>query len=355
MDGAYRPAVSAVATGMGTRNPSQAFVERLQRWAAERHPQQHPFELLLRTGLLRAEDLRCWAAAWYYYLSRTPISDALIVAKSTDPHFRRKWLQRIVGADGLEERHAGNACTGTLESFSELAAALGVGLEELHEQVYVPDVVRRTCDEYVEWVRGVELLPAVASCLPECFASGAARERIEAWQRHYSASARQAQAHFEASSRRTTVHARHALHFVTEQATTQGRQEECMDAFRHKCAMLWLLLDAVYIARRRHLQPTLTRKATICPARAASDQRGTSAILLLPERALRLNETAHRLVLRCDGKKTLTRLTREIAHEYGETEETIELDVATFLAELERRRALEFRGTELEWQAPLQV
>ena len=59
---------------------------------------KHPFHLRMHEGKLTRGQLQAWALNRYYYQSRIPIKDAVILSRSDDPEFRRAWRKRIVGS-----------------------------------------------------------------------------------------------------------------------------------------------------------------------------------------------------------------------------------------------------------------
>ncbi len=85
---------------MTGRPSDEAFEERLRRIGAERYHHRHPFNLRMHDGSLRKEEIRTWVANRYYYQTRIPIKDGLILAKAREPDFRREWIQRIHDHDG---------------------------------------------------------------------------------------------------------------------------------------------------------------------------------------------------------------------------------------------------------------
>src|SRR5215208_4718926 len=85
------------------------FVERLRREGAKRYHDGHLFHVRMHEGKLDRADLQRWVENRYYYQTRIPINDALIVAKSDDPTFRRAWLRRIVDHDGSRDGEGGLA------------------------------------------------------------------------------------------------------------------------------------------------------------------------------------------------------------------------------------------------------
>src|SRR5258706_4579993 len=73
---------------------------RLMEIGEERYHHKHPFHLLMHDGLLTREQLQAWALNRYYYQSRIPIKDAIILSRSDDMEFRHAWRQRIIDHDG---------------------------------------------------------------------------------------------------------------------------------------------------------------------------------------------------------------------------------------------------------------
>ncbi len=77
----------------------EAFVNWLTREGRERYHDHHPFHGLMHAGQLTRLQLQQWVLNRYYYQTRIPIKDALILSKSEDSHFRRIWLHRIQDHD----------------------------------------------------------------------------------------------------------------------------------------------------------------------------------------------------------------------------------------------------------------
>src|ERR1043166_3530444 len=87
----------------------EAFLTRLTREGQSRYHAHHPFNQLMHEGRLTGSQLRQWVTNRYYYQTRIPIKDALIVSKSEDPAFRRMWMRRILDHDGSQEGEGGLA------------------------------------------------------------------------------------------------------------------------------------------------------------------------------------------------------------------------------------------------------
>jgi pyrroloquinoline quinone biosynthesis protein D len=66
-------------------------------------------------------------------------------------------------------------------------------------------------------------------------------------------------------------------------------------------------------------------------------------VLLMPERALRLNGPSLEIVERCDGKHTVQQIISEVQQIYSKAEpKKVESDILDYLARLHDQRALDF-------------
>jgi pyrroloquinoline quinone biosynthesis protein D len=66
-------------------------------------------------------------------------------------------------------------------------------------------------------------------------------------------------------------------------------------------------------------------------------------VLLMPERALRLNGPSLEIVERCDGKHTVQQIITELQQIYSKAEpKKIETDILDYLARLHDQRAIDF-------------
>src|SRR5450432_1384757 len=118
----------------------------------------------MHEGKLTREQLQQWVLNRYYYQTRIPIKDALILSKSEDPAFRRGWIRRIHDHDGDVDGEGG------LADWLRLAEAVGLDAGEVRSCRLVHPGVRFACDTYVTLVRDSSLVVAVASSLTEVFA-----------------------------------------------------------------------------------------------------------------------------------------------------------------------------------------
>jgi pyrroloquinoline quinone biosynthesis protein D len=66
-------------------------------------------------------------------------------------------------------------------------------------------------------------------------------------------------------------------------------------------------------------------------------------VLLMPERALRLNGPSLEIVQRCDGKHTVQQIISDLQQIYSKAEpKKVETDILDYLARLHDQRALDF-------------
>lgn len=216
-----------------------AFVERLRTEGASRYHDKHPFNVRMHAGALSKEELQRWVINRYYYQTRIPVKDALLLSKSDDPAFRRAWIRRIGDHDGTKEGEGG------LAEWLLLSRAVGLDEAEVRSCARVLPAVRYACDAYVALVRERSLLEAVASSLTEHFAPDIMRTRVAAWEKHYPWVDVAALAYFRSRVPRATRDAQEALAFVVEHAKTRAVQEACVRALVDKCRILWAMLDAI--------------------------------------------------------------------------------------------------------------
>jgi coenzyme PQQ biosynthesis protein PqqD len=74
--------------------------------------------------------------------------------------------------------------------------------------------------------------------------------------------------------------------------------------------------------------------------RLQMDSATGKSVLLFPEGILELNETAHEILARCDGR-TLNEIVRALAEEYDSEVAALAADVRDTLADLQRRKLIE--------------
>ncbi len=90
----------------------------------------------------------------------------------------------------------------------------------------------------------------------------------------------------------------------------------------------------------------MTAEGNSRPRLAAGCRMGESnnqRVLLMPERALRLNGPSLEIVSRCDGQHTVAQIIAELQQIYSKAEpHKVEQDILGYLALLQKERALDF-------------
>jgi len=222
--------------------PAEAFVEWLRREGETRYHDHHRYHALMHDGKLTQLQLQQWVLNRYYYQTRVPIKDAIILSKSEDPVFRRMWIRRIHDHDGTDEG------TGGLELWLRLADGVGLDRAEVASCRSVLPGVKFACDGYVDLVRERSLVEAVASSLTEFFAPDLMTRRVAAWERHYPWVSREVLEYFRSRVPRARRDSQEAMDFVIRHATTDELQARCVAALIRKTEILWHLLDCLYAA-----------------------------------------------------------------------------------------------------------
>ena len=221
---------------------ADAFIARLKDEGERRYHDHHPFHHRMHAGKLSRAQIQGWVINRYYYQTRIPIKDAVILSKSEDPSWRRQWMRRIVDHDGEKEGEGG------LALWLRLAHGVGLDPEEVRSLSRVLPAVRFACDAYVSLVRERSLVEAVASSLTEFFSPDIMSKRILAWETHYPWVEEETLGYFRSRVPRAKRDSAEAIEFVVRHATTRELQEKCVAALITKCQILWALLDAVTLA-----------------------------------------------------------------------------------------------------------
>jgi pyrroloquinoline-quinone synthase len=302
---------------------AKAFEAALREIGEQRYHHRHPFNLRMHAGTLTPEEIQTWVANRYYYQTRIPKKDGLILAKAQDAEFRRSWISRIQDHDGARPGEGGLALW--------LALAEAVGLERARVES-LRDVlpgVRRACDAYVELVASSDLLTSVAASLTELFAGDIMSVRIAAFEQHYGWVKREGLAYFRSRTTQAPADAAFGLDFVLREATTRADQSRCEAALLRKCEILWSLLDAVEAACAR---PRLSPHAL-----ARLDD--AEPMIVLPERALKLTGSGREIVALCDGRRSALEIAEAMRARHPEAPSAWD-DAHAFLDSMLREGAL---------------
>ena len=212
--------------------PRDAFVDWLKREGASRYHDHHRYHVLMHEGKLTKLQLQQWVLNRYYYQTRIPIKDAIIVSKSDDPAFRRMWIHRVRDHDGEKEGEGG------LSLWLRLADGVGLDSEEVASCRSVLPGVRFACDNYVQFVQERSLLEAVASSLTEAFAPDIMSRRILAWETHYPWVSPDMLGYFRARVTRARHDSEEAIDWIAARATTYDLQAKCVGALIRKTEIL---------------------------------------------------------------------------------------------------------------------
>jgi pyrroloquinoline quinone biosynthesis protein D len=86
----------------------------------------------------------------------------------------------------------------------------------------------------------------------------------------------------------------------------------------------------------------LARPSLAKGVRLQSNSTTGKNVLLYPEGIVELNETAHEILSRCDGR-TLGEIICELAEEYEADSAALGADVRESLADLQQRKLIEFK------------
>ncbi|MEO6939781.1 MAG: pyrroloquinoline-quinone synthase PqqC [Candidatus Kapaibacterium sp.] len=207
----------------------------------ERYHHRHPFHLLMHEGKLTRGQLQAWALNRYYYQSRIPLKDAIILSRSLDPNFRRTWRERVIRHDGVTDATGGIAC------WIELAEATGLERQRVVNEQEVLPQIRYALHAYLDLVREGTMIEAVASSLTELFSGALISLRIEKLRTHYPWLAH-GLSYFEKRITETPDEAKFAFDWVVANAQTREQQDQACNALRAKCDLLWAQLDAIYFA-----------------------------------------------------------------------------------------------------------
>jgi pyrroloquinoline-quinone synthase len=239
-------AVHVVDTTSGSRLLSAKELEaRLREVGKDRYHHQHPFHAMMHEGQLSRGQLQAWALNRYYYQSRIPMKDAIILSRSDDPDFRRAWRKRVVDHDG-DSAHGGG-----LARWIKLAESTGLDRQRVRS---CHEVLPATCyavNAYLDLVKNRSFLEAVASSLTELLSGELIALRVDRLRLHYPWLSSGLD-YFTARLDQAPEDARFALQWVTEHARRRAEQQSAISALQAKCDILWAQLDALYFA---YVQP----------------------------------------------------------------------------------------------------
>lgn len=83
-----------------------------------------------------------------------------------------------------------------------------------------------------------------------------------------------------------------------------------------------------------------TRPALARGTRLSTDKATGEPVLLFPEGAVHLSETAHAILSRCDGRTSLGAIIADLSADFAGEQEVLREDVVECLNELHRRKLI---------------
>src|SRR5579863_2916124 len=218
---------------------------QLQEVGRERYHHRHPFHLMMHEGRLNRGQLQAWALNRYYYQSRIPMKDAIILSRSEDRDFRVAWRKRIIDHDGDANTDGG------IERWLKLGEATGLSRDSVRRGEGVLPATRYAVDAYLDLVKNRTFLEAVASSLTELFSRDLIALRMDALRKHYPWLSGGLD-YFTARLDQAPEDARFAFDWVADNAHTRAEQDSAIAALTRKCDILWAQLDSLHFA---YVQP----------------------------------------------------------------------------------------------------
>jgi coenzyme PQQ biosynthesis protein C len=212
---------------------------QLRDIGARRYHNRHPFHAMLHNGRCTKAQVQAWALNRYYYQSMIPIKDASLIARASDPAFRREWRSRLVDHDGTREGEGGIA------RWLKLTDGLGLDRDYVVSTKGILPGTRFAVDAYVRFVRERTLLEAVASSLTELFSPNIIGERVRGMLSHYDFITQETLGYFDKRPPQAKRDSDFALGYVKRHAMTPEQQQAVLAALEFKCDILWAMLDAL--------------------------------------------------------------------------------------------------------------
>ena len=230
--------------------------QALRDIGAERYHNHHPFHKLLHSGKLNKGQIQAWVLNRYCYQAAIPIKDLSLMAKIEDREIRRKWRERV-------EDHDGNLKSdGGIVRWLKLTGSLGVDQDYVISREGALPATRFAVQAYVQFVREMPLLDAIASSLTELFSPQIIAERMAGMLENYDFIDEDTLAYFKPRLTQARRDVDFALAYVLKNARTEREQKAVCKALLFKCDVLWAQLDALYFA---YVSPGLTPPGCFIP------------------------------------------------------------------------------------------
>lgn len=96
-------------------------------------------------------------------------------------------------------------------------------------------------------------------------------------------------------------------------------------------------------------KPELSSRPLLAPGCRLNEPSQQPRVLLMPERALRLNGPSLEIVKRCDGQHTIQEIVSELQKAYSKSDpQKVEEDILGYLAQLHDQQVVEFTPYEAD-------
>jgi pyrroloquinoline-quinone synthase len=199
----------------------------------------HPFNVMLNSGHAQPEQIRGWVANRFYYQISIPLKDAAILSNCPDRAVRRRWMQRILDHDGYGDDAGG------IESWLQLAEAVGLARERVECLTDVLPGVRFAVDAYVNFARRAPWQEAVCSSLTELFAPEIHTQRLANWPQTYPWIERSGLHYFQSRVSGARRDLAHGLALTLDWFRTRAQQQRALDVLQFKLDVLWCMNDVM--------------------------------------------------------------------------------------------------------------
>ena len=177
-------------------------------------------------------------------------------------------------------------------------------------------------------------LDAISGSLTDLFLAQRLAECAASIEKHHDWVDPKARAALAGLAERASRRASAALDFVEAHATSDALQGSCVAALEQRFEIHRSVFDAVIAANR------LLRLSAAAQRRA--DPVDGRAMVILPERAVRLNPSGDEILTLCDGSRSALDVATELQTRHPEVAR-LEEDVHAFLSEMEDLGVLERR------------
>ncbi len=191
----------------------------------------HPFEVLMDSGLCTKEQLQGWVCNRYRFQQTMVAKDCIILSKCPDRTFRQMWIKRILEADAPD---------GGLESWIRLGVACGV---DATDSTKVYPETKIAMDSFLQWCTATDWKIVVASSLSQLNAVVNHRRKFATWYDLYPWIEKGGLDYFLMRIGQVEVDSQRCLEFVQSQDLSE---ESLREATAIKRDIMKRMLDAIY-------------------------------------------------------------------------------------------------------------